>query len=55
MDFHVDEATDLTKTDACVLTCRGQKKLLNTTSGWKLLIRWKYVSEQLIHLKDIKE
>ena len=55
LDFRRDESTALNKSDAYVVTYRGQKKLLNTTSGWCLLIRFKDSSNQCIHLKDTKE
>ena len=55
IDHKVDTATAIPKSDKCIVTRRGQKKLRKTTIGWKLLIKWKDESESWVHLKDLKE
>jgi hypothetical protein len=55
VDYKVDEATAVPKTDKWVVTKRGQRRLRITTSGWKLLIQWKDGSETWVPLKDMKE
>ena len=54
----IDYSTDghaLQKVDEYIVTKWGQRHLRKTTVGWKLLVRWKGVSEQYIPLKDTKE
>ena len=55
IDHKMDAATAVPKDDKYIVTRRGQKKLRKTTTGWKLLIKWKDESESWIHLKDLKE
>jgi hypothetical protein len=43
------------KTDKCVTTSSGQKRLRKTTAGWLLLVKWADASETWIPLKDMKE
>lgn len=55
IDHKMDNATAVPKSDKYIATRRGQRRLRKTTSGWKLLIKWKDGSESWIHLKDLKE
>jgi hypothetical protein len=55
VDYRKDEATAVSKQDMYVVTKRGQKRLRKTTTGWRLLVKWKDQSESWIHLKDMKE
>ena len=55
IDHKIDTDVAVSKDDACVVTRRGRKRPRITTSGWKLLVRWKDGSESWIHLKDLKE
>jgi hypothetical protein len=55
IDYRKDAATAVTREDMYVVTRRGQKRLRKTTTGWKLLVKWKDQSESWIHLKDMKE
>ena len=55
IDHKVDANTAVQKGDKYITTHSGQKKLRKTTTGWKLLVKWKDGSESCIHLKDLKE
>jgi hypothetical protein len=55
VDYQKDDATAVSKQDMFVVTARGQKRQRKTTTGWKLLVKWKDQSESWIHLKDMKE
>ena len=55
IDYKKDEASAVSKTDAFIVTRRGNKHRRKTTQGWKLLISWKDGSETWIPLKDMKE
>ena len=55
IDFKKDLATVVSKEDMHVITKRGQRRLRKTTSGWKILVRWKDKTESWIPLKDMKE
>ncbi len=49
------EETALSKSEARVVTRRGQPRLRKTTQGWKLLVRWRDGNESWVHLKDLKD
>lgn len=58
LDGILDHSTDghaVEKSDMYVYTRTGQKRLRQTTAGWKLLVRWKDGTEQWIPLKLLKE
>ena len=59
MDSIIDHQRDLSQAipieDKYIMTKSGQKRLQNTTKGWKLLIKWKDKSMARINLADMKE
>jgi hypothetical protein len=55
VDYKKDEATAVPKSEKYLVTRRGQKRLRQTTTGWKLLVRWANGQESWIPLKDMKE
>lgn len=55
IDHKVNVTTATSKSAMYVITHRGKKKLRETTHGWKLLVKWKDVSELWIHLFFLKE
>jgi hypothetical protein len=55
VDYRKDEATAVSKQDMYVVTKQGQRQQRKTTTGWRLLVKWKDQSETWIHLKDMKE
>jgi hypothetical protein len=55
VDYRKDKATSVSKQDMYVVTRQGQKRLRKTTTGLKLLIKWKDQSKSWIPLKDMKE
>jgi hypothetical protein len=55
VDYRKDDSTAIPKADMYVVTNRGQKRMRNTTQGWKLLVHWADGSEIWIPLKDMKE
>ena len=57
LDSIIDFATDgnaVQNGDEYITTRRGQRRLRNTTAGWKLLVIWKDSSEQWIPLAYMK-
>ena len=52
VDHKMDSAVTVPKHDKGIVTQRGQRELMKTTVGWKLLVKWKDESESWIHLKD---
>ncbi len=55
IDYRRDESTAVSRSDAYIVTKRGQKRLRKTTVGWQMLVKWKDQSESWIPLKDMKE
>ena len=55
IDFKKDEAIAVPIQDKYVVTRSGRRRLRKTTSGWKLLVRWRDGHEAWIALKDLKE
>ena len=43
------------KSENQIMTNRGHWILSKSTSGWKLLVQWKYRSETWVPLKELKE
>ena len=54
LDYSSDDKA-VQKKDKCVCTNSGQKRLRQTTAGWKLLVRCKDGSEHWVPLKSMKE
>jgi len=54
IDYRKDE-TAVPMEDKYVYTKSGQRRLRHTTTGWKLLVKWKDDSESWIKLCDMKE
>ena len=54
VDFKKDD-TATEKADRFLVTKRGQRRLRQTTVGWKLLVTWKDGSETWLPLKILKE
>ena len=54
IDQKIDTDVAVSKDNAYVVTCCGQKRLRIATCGWKLLVRWKDGSESWIYLKYLK-
>ena len=58
LDAIIDHKTDghaVEKADMYITTKSGQRRIRNTTIGWKLLVLWKDGSEEWIPLKLMKE
>ena len=55
VDYKRDDAVAIPKSEMYIVSERGQKRIRQTTQGWKLLIHWKDGSETWIPLKDMKE
>ena len=54
LDYSMD-STAVPMSDKYVTTKSGQKRLRQTTAGWKLLVQWRDGSEQWVPLKLLKE
>ena len=54
IEYWKDAATSVTKDDMYIVTKRGQKKIWDTTVGWKLLVQWQDHSESWIHFNYLK-
>ena len=52
---HKKDDTALIMQDKYIITKTGQRRLGQTTKGWKLLVKWKDGSESWVKLTDIKE
>ena len=52
---HSKDESAVAKEDGYFVTKRGQRRMKQTTAGWKLLVQWKDGSERWIPLKDLKE
>ena len=55
VDYKRDEAVAISKSNGYVVTKQGQRRMRQTTQGWKLLIHWRDGSESWVPLKDMKE
>ena len=51
VDYTKDEATGVPMTNKYVITRTGTRRLRKTTTGWKLLVRWRDGSEAWICLR----
>ena len=54
IDYQKDTEKSVTKDDMYIVTKRGQKKIWDTTVGWKLLVQWQDHSESWIHFNYLK-
>ena len=55
VDYQKDESVAVAKEDKYVYTKSGQRRLRQTTAGWKLLVKWRDGSESWIKLSALKE
>ena len=55
VDYRKKHGVAVDKPDQFVVTKRGQKRLIKSTKGWSLLVRWKDGSETWVPLADLKE
>jgi hypothetical protein len=53
VDYKRDKAVAIPKSEMYVVTKGGQKRMRQTTQGWKLLVHWKDGSESWIPWKDM--
>ena len=51
VDYQKDEATAVSKQDMYGVTKQGQRQQRKTTTGWRLLAKWKDQSETWTHEK----
>ena len=52
---HRSNSSAVPKSEKYIITQSGQRRLRQTTVGWKLLVAWRDGSETWVPLKDIKE
>ena len=55
IDHHMDPSEAIPIEEKYITTKSRQRRLLKTTKGWKLLIKWKDKSKAWINLTDMKE
>jgi hypothetical protein len=52
---HRTDGSEVKQQDAFIVNKKGNKRRVETTKGWELLIRWKDGSTTWVALKDLKE
>ena len=55
IDYKCDDSVAIPKTDKYIKTSRGQRRLCKTTTGWKLLVKWRDQNESWVKLSELKE